>query len=240
MRRILTVLVLCLCVSGCVSEKGEPMSAGERYFHPSGYFACDVPGNRQGFSSNGRVERSGAWVTFRDVTNPEMKLEIVGAPLHSIYQKEYGEKGVFAGGVWRAEFERGHVFLIAERAVVLSNGHPARLGVLQTPYWPEDASYMGAFLAESYRTSESTPPAVFTIANLVIGETHYTAYYFVPARMFLSPEIPLRDVEQVKEGLLRRKDRVAAVVTDAMTAWLSTCALTGFAKAQIPYEPPVR
>lgn len=233
-------IVVALGLFGCASKDGELVVADQRYVHPGGYYVCDVPGQAQGFSPDVHVRQRGVTVIFKDARNPEFKIEIVGAPLHAIYQEEYWDKGVEARGVWRAEFERGHVFLLDERAVVLRNGLPARLGVLQMPYWPESASYMGTFLVEAYRASDAPPPVVRTIANLVVGETHYTAYYSVPARPFLPVGIPLRDVELTKQGLEARRDHVVATVTQAMVSWLSTCALTGFAKAQVPYQPPAR
>lgn len=226
-------------LAGCSSLGMLTLTANSHYQHPDGYFACAVPGADQFFSPEVGVEQAGSLVEFTDTANAQIRIEISASGIHGIHQEEYRQKGENAKGVWREEFERGHVLLMGEKAIRLDNGQAARLGVVQMPYWPPEAAYLGFSLSESYRTSEAPPVIVRVIANLMVEETHYTAMYSVPAQRFMPPDTPLRDVERARAALTANKAEVLRTMMGAMTKWLATCELTGFAKAQIPYHPPV-
>lgn len=177
-------------------------------------------------------------MVFRDAVRPQISMEILASGLHGIFQEEVRVKGREAQGVWRDEFERGNVFLFAEEAVVFDGGRYARLGILQMPYFPHNASYLGATLQAAYRASDAPPPVVRVVANLLVEETHYTVFYSVPAHMFLSADTPLREVEIVRNRLQADGARIFPRLKQAMVTWLATCQLTGFAKAQTPYKLP--
>lgn len=234
----LFALAVVFVLAGCSTLGGLVRPADSLYQHPDGYFTCAVPGADQFFSAEVGVEQKGSFVEFTDVADEQIQIEILGSGIHGIHQEEYRLKGENAKGVWREQFERGHVLLMGEKMVRLNDGQAARLGVLQMPYWPPDASYLGISLSEAYRTSEAPPVIVRVIANLMVEETHYTAMYSVPAKRFVPADTPLRDVELMRAALATQKAEVIKTMTNAMTKWLATCRLTGFAKAQIPYRPP--
>lgn len=231
-------LVACLALAACAGPDDRLMPAGETFALQSGYYACAAPGRAQGFGDMVAVDEAGTRTRFFDPKTRYPRIEILGAGLHPVYQEEYWRLGRAATGVWRSQFERGHVRLFGEAEVALGDDLYARLGVLQWPYWPPGASYMGIGLAEGYRDSRSPDPAVIVMANIVVGETHYTAHYWIAVDVFLPAQPPLRDVEVVRAGLEARQDEVTAEAMAAMTAWLRTCRLTPFARAPEPYRPP--
>lgn len=197
-----------------------------------------MPGRELFFQGESEVVVSGVLVKFRDPTDPSVTLEVNASGIHGIYQEEYAAKGRAADGVWRMLFERGFVSLLDEVEIEPRSGFYVRMGVAQFPYYHRSESYMGQGLAVQYQASREPPPVLRVVANLMVEETHYTAIYTVPAHRFLPETVPLRDVEQVRNALLERIDRITPRLTGALGGWLAGCDLPPFAKAQVPYRPP--